>query len=221
MNLELNRPARAGLVAGVSESIAEDLAQRGLSVQPNALEPEVAHALRSEVTALDDGWFRQAGVGRLKNHHLNRFNRTDSVCWMDGRTDPSAQWIALADQLRLDLNRQLFLGLFSYESHYARYLPGDFYKRHVDAFRGQANRVVSTVLYLNPGWTPEDGGELVIYESAADQTGLRVTPAFGTLVCFLSEEFPHEVLPAQRTRYSIAGWYRLNQTSTDVLDPPR
>ena len=181
----------------------------------------MAHALRSEVTALDDAWFRQAGVGRLKNHHLNRFNRTDSVCWMDGRTDPSAQWIALTDQLRLDLNRHLFLGLFSYESHYARYLPGDFYKRHVDAFRGQANRVVSTVLYLNPGWTPEDGGELVIYESAADQTGLRVTPAFGTLVCFLSEEFPHEVLPAQRTRYSIAGWYRLNQTSMDVLDPPR
>jgi Predicted proline hydroxylase len=221
LNLELNRPARAGLVSGVSESIAEDLAQRGLSIQPNALEPEMAHALRSEVTALDNAWFRQAGVGRLKNHHLNRFNRTDSVCWMDGRTDPSAQWIALADQLRLDLNRQLFLGLFSYESHYARYLPGDFYKRHVDAFRGQANRVVSTVLYLNPGWTPEDGGELVIYESAADQTGLRVTPAFGTLVCFLSEEFPHEVLPAQRIRYSIAGWYRLNQTSMDVLDPPR
>ena len=221
MNLELNRPARAGLVSGVSESIAEDLAKRGLSIQPNALEPEMAHALRSEVTALDDAWFRQAGVGRLKNHHLNRFNRTDSVCWMDGRTDPSAQWIALADQLRLDLNRHLFLGLFSYESHYARYLPGDFYKRHVDAFRGQANRVVSTVLYLNPGWTPEDGGELVIYESAADQTGLRVTPAFGTLVCFLSEEFPHEVLPAQRIRYSIAGWYRLNQTSMDVLDPPR
>jgi SM-20-related protein len=191
-----------------------------LSIQPNALEPGLAEALRAELTTLDDAWFRQAGVGRLNDHHLNRFNRTDSVCWIDGRTRASARWLAFAEQLRLDLNRHLFLGLFSYESHYARYLPGDFYKRHVDAFRGQANRVVSTVLYLNPGWTPDDGGELVLYAAPTDQTGLRVTPAFGTLVCFLSEVFPHEVLPARRTRYSIAGWYRLNQTATDILDPP-
>ena len=77
------------------------------------------------------------------------------------------------------------------------------------------------VVYLNPGWQPTDGGELVIYQDDADQKGIRVTPAFATAVVFLSEEFPHEVLPAQRDRYSIAGWFRVNTTTSAKADPPR
>jgi SM-20-related protein len=77
------------------------------------------------------------------------------------------------------------------------------------------------VVYLNPGWQPVDGGELVIYTDEVDQDSIRVTPAFGTLVVFLSEDFPHEVLPAQRDRYSIAGWFRLNTSTSDRVDPPR
>jgi hypothetical protein len=30
----------------------------------------------------------------------------------------------------------------------------------------------------------------------------------GTLVVFLSDRFPHEVLPARRERLSLAGWFR-------------
>jgi SM-20-related protein len=36
----------------------------------------------------------------------------------------------------------------------------------------------------------------------------------------LSEDFPHGVLPAQRDRYSIAGWFRLNTSLFDRIDPP-
>ncbi|MDF1725868.1 MAG: 2OG-Fe(II) oxygenase, partial [Alcanivorax sp.] len=31
----------------------------------------------------------------------------------------------------------------------------------------------------------------------------------------------HEVLAATRERYSIAGWFRCNNTTADWLDPPR
>ena len=102
--------------------------------------------------------------------------------------------------------------MFSFESHFSLYGPGDYYKRHKDAFKGEANRVLSLALYLNPGWTADDGGELVLYPSDADAetveapmrlaAGLpaetKVTPLMGTLVLFLSEDFPHEVLPAVR-----------------------
>jgi len=30
----------------------------------------------------------------------------------------------------------------------------------------------------------------------------------GTIVCFMSDEFWHEVLPANKTRMSITGWFR-------------
>ena len=205
----------------IVDQIARDLQRQGYSIQPNAITGTLAESLWSEVSQLSDDWFHQAGIGRARDYQLNRFNRTDSVCWIDGTTEPCQHWLQYTEMLRASLNQRCFLGLFSYESHYARYLPGQYYKRHLDAFQGEANRVVSTVLYLNPGWQPDDGGELVIYESATDTVGIRVTPAFGTLVCFMSEAFPHEVLKAKRTRYSIAGWYRLNQSSTDRVDPPR
>ena len=205
----------------VFEKIATDLSEKGYSIQPNAVDGSLAESLWSEVTGLGDDWFCRAGVGRANDYQLNRFNRTDSVCWIEGTSDPCRRWLQYSESLRHSLNRSLFLGLFSYESHYARYLPGEYYRRHLDSFQGEANRLVSTVLYLNPGWSPDDGGELLIYEPEADESFARVTPSFGTLVTFLSEVFPHEVLPARRTRYSVAGWYRLNQSSTDRVDPPR
>ena len=74
--------------------------------------------------------------------------------------------------------------------------------------------------YLNSGWTNADGGKLVLYKNDADKEGVKVVPFLGTFVVFLSEEFPHEVLSANRDRYSIAGWYRVNTSVATKVDPP-
>jgi len=50
---------------------------------------------------------------------------------------------------------------------------------------------------------------------------MQVTPSYGTLVTFLSEEMPHEVLVSKRDRYAIAGWFRVNASTPDKIDPPR
>ena len=47
----------------------------------------------------------------------------------------------------------------------------------------------------------------------------KVAPKAGTLICFESERFPHEVLAAGSTRYSIAGWFRKNNSSASFVDP--
>ena len=86
--------------------------------------------------------------------------------------------------------------------------------------------MLAVVVYLNQHWSAADGGELVIYDdkspdsSVVDQNIITVIPNFGTVVVFLSEEFPHEVLPARRDRYSIAGWFRLNNSIANNIDPP-
>lgn len=113
------------------------------------------------------------------------------------------------DKLRLGINQRLFLGLFDYESHFAVYAPGAFYQKHRDAFRGAPGRKLSTVLYLNNDWDIQAGGELVLYDEAGEQEILQIAPECGRLVIFLSEDFPHEVLPATRPRQSIAGWFRI------------
>jgi SM-20-related protein len=87
------------------------------------------------------------------------------------------------EQLRIGLNRRLFLGLFDFECHYSHYAKGDFYQRHMDAFKGgvsqgHSNRVLSTVFYMNSDWGENDGGELLLYSDKQVSPLLTVPPVF-------------------------------------------
>lgn len=200
--------------------IAEDIQQQGYSIRPGALPIELSNSLFTHQQKIEDEKFKDAGIGRGDKYLKNEFVRTDQICWINGNAKASQQWLDWTASLQSFLNRRLFLGLFSFESHFAHYGAGDYYKRHYDAFKGQANRVLSIVVYLNSDWLNTDGGELVLYKDDNDKEGTRVTPLMGTLVAFLSEEFPHEVLKAKRDRYSIAGWFRVNTSIADKIDPP-
>jgi SM-20-related protein len=201
-------------------SIAQDLLDRGYSINPCALTPGLANGLLQHLHSMPGHQFVPAGIGREQDQMLNSFVRKDTICWITGESTAGRQWLDWAGQLQTFLNRQLFLGLFSFESHFAHYAPRAFYRRHFDAFKGGSNRVLSIVAYLNPGWLPDQGGELVLYPEGCGPDGIRVTPAFGTLAVFLSEDFEHEVLPAQRDRFSIAGWFRVNSSTARRADPP-
>jgi SM-20-related protein len=192
----------------------------GYVVLQDMFSPGMLDALFIDLKSRDENDFDPAGTGREQHHRVNQFVRSDQICWLDKEAPASREYFGWVEQLRLRLNSELFLGLFDYESHYAIYPEGAFYKKHVDAFRGRASRVLTTVLYLNPNWQPDDGGELLIYGEDEDMPFLRVTPSWGTMVMFLSEHFPHEVLPARSTRYSLTGWFRLNTNLGENLDPP-
>ncbi|MDX1456124.1 MAG: 2OG-Fe(II) oxygenase [Marinobacter sp.] len=210
-----------GSITHLYETIANDLRVNGYSINPNALPLELAESLWQRVQSMSSQAFDPAGIGRQQDRMLNNFVRSDEICWITGDTEPCQRWLNWAGDLQAYLNRRLLLGLFSFESHFAHYAPGDFYKKHLDAFKGQANRMLSLVVYLNPGWQPDDGGELVLYTGSEEREQIQVTPGFGTVVAFLSEDFPHEVLPAARDRYSIAGWFRINTSHSGRVDPPR
>ncbi|MFU8878431.1 MAG: 2OG-Fe(II) oxygenase, partial [Wenzhouxiangellaceae bacterium] len=147
--------------------------------------------------------------------------RRDRIFWLTGRRPAQARLLAFAERLRLELNRRLFLALFEFEAHLALYPPGAFYRRHFDSFRGAANRMVSLILYLNRDWKTGDGGELVLYTPDSGREMARIEPRAATLVLLMSEEVEHEVLESRIDRASVAGWYRLNNTTADYLDPPR
>ena len=189
-------------------AIADDIAAQGYSVQPRALPQSLCHALLNHVQAMPPAAFKKAGIGRDGQHQQNALVRKDEICWISGSSEAEQAWLDWAATLQDYLNRQLFLGLFSFESHFAHYGPGDFYKKHSDAFKGQANRVLSVVVYLNQAWQAGDGGELLLYHHESAETCLKIVPDFATLVVFLSEDFPHEVVAAQRDRFSIAAWFR-------------
>ena len=66
----------------------------------------------------------------------------------------------------------------------------------------------SPSISTRPGARP-DGGELRLYLGTGSRgRSFDVLPRGGMLVVFLSDRFPHEVLPARRERLSLAGWFR-------------
>lgn len=209
-------PQAAGLVPEQwLDRLADELSEQAwLELDLSARLPDgLLPALLNEVRILErtDAMSR-AGIGRGADRVKDRSVRRDKISWLDGYTEPQARLFEFLNQLMAGLNQRLFLGLKRYEAHYATYHPGDFYKRHLDSFRGRASRMISLVLYLNDDWRLEDGGELQVFTTSDEPQPLGlVRPEAGRAVLFLSEEVPHEVLPARRTRYSIACWFRQDE----------
>ncbi|ACA84751.1 2OG-Fe(II) oxygenase [Shewanella woodyi] len=190
------------------ESIVQDVADNGYSIKTNALPVELAQKLSARAQAISDTHFKAAGIGRSNELMLDTQIRSDEICWIVGDSELGASWLNWVEGLKQYVNRTLFLGLDEFESHFAHYSEGDFYQKHKDAFRGESNRILTLVAYLNEDWSEECGGELLVYPDDSDEVIAKVAPHFGTIVVFMSEEFPHEVLPAKCDRYSIATWFR-------------
>lgn len=216
LTLPSDKPAQPA--GAMQDIIADALRRDGYAVCRGALPTSQSLALRHYQMSMDRALFHPAGIGRQQDRTLTRAVRQDEICWITGESTVGRAWLDWASALQQSLNRRLLLGLFSFESHFAHYRPGAFYRRHLDAFRGETNRVLSLVAYLNPDWKLADGGQLVLYPDNSDP--VTILPELGTVVVFLSEAFPHEVLPAQRDRFSIAGWFRVNTSIGGRVDPP-
>ena len=194
------------------DRICAAIANEGCAIEADFLPQATVAALADEAHAQDAaGEFHAAGVGRGSARVQRSDIRGDRILWLDQGSASAVQqpfWQAL-DALRAALNEKLLLGLFSFEAHYALYPPGAFYRRHRDQFRGAAVpsdiRVISCAMYLNENWALANGGALRIYDGERVHD---VLPAAGTLVCFLSDRFEHEVLPATRERLALTGWFR-------------
>lgn len=189
-------------------SIIDALVNDGYVIIDNALNPKLPKNLKE--TAKRQTNFKQAGISSSSQVHTDSGRRRDKISWLNEDNSFQSEYLEFTQALQQILNRELYLGLNYYESHFAIYDEGDFYETHLDAFKGTKNRVVTTVYYLNDDWGKNDGGELIIYDEKFNQIK-KILPQSNTLVVFLSDKFPHEVLPAKKKRFSIAGWFRIDK----------
>jgi SM-20-related protein len=190
--------------------ISKQLVDTGYIVLAKPLVDKLLADLFTRCHAGDPTRFQAAQVGRGSAKKQIASIRSDVINWLDEGNSTDSAYLACMEELRLGLNESLFLGLFDYESHYAIYGKGDCYSKHSDVLQGKKNRVLTTVLYLNEDWHACDGGELIVFEATGNTVIARVNPTFGTMIIFLSESFPHEVLVSHATRRSIAGWFRVS-----------
>ncbi|WP_110667685.1 2OG-Fe(II) oxygenase [Salinicola halophilus] len=204
-------------------ALIDGLVERGYYVGERFVDAGLCQSLFAEIEALEaKDALQAAGIGRGETHTLRRDIRGDAIRWLDRESLAQRRYLELMGTLQHEINAALYLGLFEFEAHFAHYPPGAFYRKHFDSFRGRANRVISTVLYLNADWPADAGGEMALFDEHDTEREVgRVVPEAGTFTCFLSDRIPHEVLPTHRARTSIAGWFRRNASLNNTLDPER
>jgi SM-20-related protein len=200
------------------ETIADEVAAQGYAVACQFLCAAEVSALAQDLRSLEQsGEMREAGIG--KDAEISNAMRGDFIHWLNETAVTPAQQIYLQrlEHLRLALNQTLYLGLFEFEGHFASYPSGAFYRKHLDQFQHDSQRALSCILYLNDSWQEEDGGQLRIYlGDQGESPYLDIQPEGGTLVTFLSSRFWHEVLPANRERLSITGWFRTRAAQPSI-----
>ncbi len=193
-----------------------DLSSSGISIRDQFIPDAEVHALRECARTRDlRGEFAPARIGGQGVQQRREGIRGDFTCWLREPLLPMEQvLLRKMEELRLQLNREAFLGLFELELHYAKYPPGSAYARHVDQPLGNSQRRVSLVLYLNSDWQRTDGGILRIHGAkdwGAKDGFIDIEPLGGRLVCFLTSGREHEVLAARCERLSISGWFRARE----------
>jgi SM-20-related protein len=188
--------------------VSEDLGSAGISVRDRFLDGAQVRALLDtfrERRARGD--FTEARVGSGRTLQKDSAVRGDRTCWLCEPLFAAERELLFGlEELRLQLNRDLYLGLFELELHYAWYPPGAGYARHIDQPHGAADRRLSLILYLNEHWQAGAGGELEVFDARAGYR--QIEPLAGRMVCFLTKGREHAVLPAQRDRFSVTGWFR-------------
>lgn len=196
----------------VLELISDRIGRDGWVAIPSFIVPGMVAALGEECSRLAaQGSFHDAAIGSGADRQIAGDVRADQILWLEqsGSSEAQKECLDRFEEMRLKLNRELQLGLFEFECHFARYTPGAFYRKHLDQFSRDSRRRLSSILYLNSNWQSDDGGELRLYLERKPVSGhVDIRPDGGTLVLFLSDRFPHEVLPAKRERFSMTGWFK-------------
>jgi len=185
------------------EKILQDIHEHGKSFQSHFFsEEELKNISRLFV---DD--FVPAHIGKGNQRKRDESVRGDFTKWIDPKNPPHELKAAFEflDELLFNLNRHFFLGVKEYEAHLAKYPRGAFYKKHLDRFEKDSSRVFTYIFYLHEEWNEACGGELVLYTKDGKELE-KILPLPGSLMCFMSEDFPHEVLVSTHERRSLTGW---------------
>lgn len=199
------------------ELITDNLCTHGFHIMDNFLDLHHCQSLRKIAKTMHhNGLFKNAKIGlQIKAQHNNAI-RTDEICWLDeDSVEPAVHtYLKQVNHVANILNQSLFLSLTEFETHFAAYQPGSFYKKHIDQFATTKTRKISCVYYLNEDWNDAFGGELKLYNKE-NQLIQNVPPLENRFICFNSE-LPHEVCLTHQPRYSIAGWMKIRSSDLSL-----
>ncbi len=193
----------------IYETLIQGFSEKGFESVDHWLSTEQLIGLRQSLLSQykkDD--FHTAGIGNKDHLQTVESIRNDEIRWLSKETSNPVEmkFFSQMEGFIQYLNRTCFTAITSFESHYAVYDKGSFYKRHIDRFKHDDRRRFTFVFYLTESWTKQDGGELILY---LNNETITVEPLPGRMI-FFDSSIPHEVLVANEQRLSLTGWMKVN-----------
>lgn len=189
--------------------IADQITEQGWAVVDDFFTPSEVHFVREWIDQCwDHSQLCAAKVGKSHEAILDTTIRGDFIHWIDfDQIDSPILLIkSRLDYLKQLFNETFFAGIVDYECMMAVYPPGASYQKHVDAFKNDDSRVISVIMYFNTQHNAVNGGQLRIFPPNSNT--IDIEPQAGKMVCFRSNQIPHEVLKTSAKRYSITAWLR-------------
>jgi SM-20-related protein len=210
MILDLNQSITASPFLEVPWSkIKTDLELQAWAHVPKLLNHELSNELLALFREkLERDSFVAAGVGKNTQNFLRENVRLSQTCWIDNWEENKAlcSLYDLKQEMMRELNEYFRLSMKRFESQFALYPEGGFYKKHLDQLRTGMHRQVSCIFYLNDC---HNGGELILYDQHdRNKESATISPRKGDCVLFFSGQIFHEVLATNSPRFSLTTWFR-------------
>ena len=212
------------------------LLAHGFSWQDEMVSEDAAIALLRAATAMPTSAFAPAGMSTSVVKWRDASVRGDEIAWVPLEATEGSAFASLhAASGWSELRRALacIVDAFNDEAAaqgsdeviqlpskvmLARYPQGGRYVRHSDVSPAVSHRRLTAILYLNEGWQPADGGELVLYppEQGTALPIQRIAPRLGRLLLFRSAT-EHEVVETRAPRLAVTAWLSVAKAAAPAV----
>jgi SM-20-related protein len=144
------------------------------------------------------------GIKTQKDHNI----RNGSIRWINFDEEDTSLFFlnSILTELMNSISHYFRIPLKRFESQFALYNQGGFYKPHLDQHKLARHRQMTCCIYLNDC---KKGGEFVLFKSGSKaQVERTITPKKGSIALFFSADIYHEVKLVVEPRLSITTWFR-------------
>lgn len=152
--------------------------------------------------------FSHGKIGRGIKTKKNSSIRNGSIGWINFDEENSSlkSLNFILAELMNSISLYFRIPLRRFESQFALYNQGGFYKPHLDQHKMARHRQLTCCIYLNDC---KKGGEFVLFKSGSkSQIEKVIKPRKGSIALFFSADIYHEVKLVNDPRLSITTWFR-------------
>ncbi len=183
--------------------ISEELHDKQYCVIDNFFQEDVVNQFREEILAKKEEFQQSKFVG-------NELEEQKHIFDLDMSTIPGQELMqgTFAEKLNNEVGLKIAKALSKQKwlnvdkdvppSVKLQRNAGGAFPWHYDSTGGNRRRRVTFILYLNPYWEQEHGGEIVLMPFG--QEAEKIQPLMNRCVIFLSEYVQHRVLPAKKQK---------------------